>query len=156
MSDGPIYAHQTSALARASLARRTLAQRQGVRPDRAARDSYEDRKFRAVDRNKVIVRGRAVGGRVVWDVLKILGPRKVEPYAVGCLWREEAIELAADCLLGRVSVALSGARTAFGSQRGGLWVPEHAPRRAASDFVQLVPRGDGSFEVQVKPKETPK
>jgi len=154
MSDAPVYAHQTSPLARARLGRKAVRIRLDIRGERAPRDAQEDRKQRAMDRNRVIVVARWAG-RMVFDVVKILGPHKAEPYALGCLWREEAIELAADCLLGRVTVAMHGGRTAFGGQAGGLWVPERAQRRAAHDFVQLVAAGPNAFEVQIAPKAKP-
>ncbi len=134
----------------------TARVRIGVRPLRKPRDAYEADKFAKVDANRVIVRGRYVGGRQVWDVLRILGPGKVEAYALGCAWRDEAISLAGDCLAGRVRVAVGAGRTGF-VKRGGLFAPDRA--LAARPMFDLKPLDGASaetctaFEVVPRQKE---
>ena len=135
------YARQVDPASVARADGATVRVRVGVRPLRKARDAYEAEKFGKVDANRVIVRGRWSRAGLVWDVLRILGPGKVEAYALGCSWRDEAISLAGDCLAGRVRVALGSiGRTGFVA-RGSLFAPDRA--LAARPMFDLKPL-DGS------------
>jgi len=78
-------------------------------------NAREDAKLRRIQGNKILVRGRYEGSRLLWDVLRIHG-KKLELAHAGCWCQEEAFALASDAILNRVSVSLSGLRTVFPSE----------------------------------------
>ena len=89
-----------------------------------ARTEWDARRTDRMARSRVLVRGRYnARGSIVWDVLKIQGPR-VSLYAKGLLWREEALEVGAQCMAGRFFVSVAGARAALVRGRGGLLIPD--------------------------------
>lgn len=151
------YARQADPAAVARNERATVRVRIGVRPLRQARDAYEADKFGKVDANRVIVRGRWTPRGLVWDVLRILGPGRVEAYALGCAWRDEAISLAGDCLAGRVRVALGSMKGTGFVRRGGLFAPDRA--LAARPMFDIKPldgsaSADGCTAFEVVPRKS--
>lgn len=70
----------------------------------------QQKRQEAMRENRVMLRGRyEPDGREVWDVVKIANGEHTL-YAKGILYMEEAAELAAQCMRGRVCVSLAGAR----------------------------------------------
>lgn len=85
-------------------------------------DEASEKKRDTMRANRVLVRGRfTMRGALVWDVLKLEG-EKLTVYASGCAFRDEALELAVQCLSGRVFTSLSGVRTLL-EARAGMLVP---------------------------------
>lgn len=127
----------------------------GPNPGRKIRSESDAKAVRQVRKNRVLVRGRrqlGAGGRQIWDVFRIEGDDLVLVHAE-CSWYEEAIALASDALLGRISVSMAGVRTMFG---GGGAV--QAPRKG--DIVlrderpmtkTILPNGDIVLEGRSSP-----
>lgn len=137
----PRRAHEIAPDQRAYMEGGAARERQeNVRPNREVRDESDQRAVERIRANHVLVRCRRhlLRGRRVWDVFRIEGDRLVLVVA-GCLWREEALALASDALLGRTSISLFGGRTTFGGarddQRAGRSGAVVAPR--GGDLVRL-------------------
>ena len=126
----------------------TAVDRDLVRPNRAPENQQEEDKFKRLDLNKVIVRGRYVGQREVYDVLRIVGPGKMELLHAGCYFREEALSLAADALLGRISMSLGGVRTLFSkAQKGVVSAPARGILMPGQSPVETKRIGPKAWEV---------
>lgn len=102
-----MYAREVSSAERDRLEAEARASRPGFKgrpatPGQAARRA-------AMRANKVFVRGRYYQGREVWDVVKVEGGQS-SLYARGLASVEEAVELATQCLRGRVFASLGGTR----------------------------------------------
>ncbi|MCP4741494.1 MAG: hypothetical protein GY871_04595 [Actinomycetales bacterium] len=99
------------------------------------------RRGRNMLRNRVLVCGRSVAGKVVWDVLKIEG-RKVSLYAKGCVFQGEAYELARACLSGRIASSIGGVRSLLVASTGQ---PDTTLTSAAAKPDFVLPSGDAEF-----------
>ena len=150
MSNTVHYAHevapQTAARLDAVGAKRrplpTLRLDPGL-PEATKRKVLEDqhRRGAAMLRNRVLVCGRVAKGRVVWDVLKIEGPR-VSLYAAGCAWQGEAFELAKACLTGRIATSLGGVRSLLIASSG---LPDTTLASTTAKPDVVLPNGDAEF-----------
>lgn len=125
------YAHQVAPALRVLAETTALRRRQEVRPDRAPQDAHETAKFERADAGRIFVRGRAKKPwGVVWDVLRVHGPGRVELVAEDIPFQQEAISVANDTLAGRIRVSFAGVAGAFRRAAGGLVVPDASVRPA--------------------------
>lgn len=124
------YAHELVSGHRALLQSRGAAARaQALHLDRApvdAADAEMAQKRHAAARNeKVLIRARTVYlarglfrmPETRYDVLRVAGLH-AELVMADCVFWEQAVAVASDAIKGRVSVAMGGNRTLFGSGRG--------------------------------------
>jgi len=128
------------------------------RPNRAPRDEYEARKFARADQHKVYIKGRFLpDGRRVFDVFRILGPGKMEITAAGCLWYEEAVALAMDAMLGRISISMTAGQRTVLEQRAGMLAPNRGIWLPGGTTLDVRPTSDPDVSV-VRPRfqEPPK
>ena len=131
---------------------------ENVRPGRPVQSEGDQRAVERIRANHVLVRRRRhlVAGRAAWDVYRIEGDRLVLVVA-GCHWREEALALASDALLGRLSISMAGVRTVFGGARDNARTGRNSPLTApkGADLVRL---GDRPIQIQTltaTPEDSP-
>ena len=151
MSSGILSARELGFRISARTEHRTAVDRDLVRPNRAPESQREEDKFKKLDLNKVIVRGRYVGNRLYYDVLRIVGPGKMELLHANCYFREEALSLAADALRGRISMSLGGVRTLFSkSQKGVVTAPARGLLLPGQSPVESKRIGPKTWEVTTR------
>ena len=121
---------------------------ENVRPGRPVQSEGDQRAVERIRANHVLVRRRRhlVAGRAAWDVYRIEGDRLILVVA-GCHWREEALALASDALLGRLSISMAGVRTVFGGARDNARTGRDSPL-AAPKGADLVRLGDRPIQIQ--------
>lgn len=124
------YAHELASGHRALLQSRGAAARAQAlhleRPPVDAADADMGEKRRAAaGKERVLIRARTVYvarglfrvPETRYDVLRVAG-LATELVAADCVFWEQAVALASDAIKGRVTVAMGGSRTMFGSGRG--------------------------------------
>ena len=75
------------------------------------------------EKKQYLVKGRGVGGLVLWDVFELDGFSQPQLAGTDFQFQEEAIAFARDRSLGRMSVGYGKIRGMFKAGKGGVIVP---------------------------------
>lgn len=108
----------------------------------APQNETQAKRGQALRENKVLVRGRFTPTGEVWDVVKVEGGRH-ELYARGLRYMAEAIELAIQCMKGRIFISVGSARALLTRSANGTLSPIRDVHPGHPQ-VTLVPQ-DGRF-----------
>lgn len=123
---------------------READQIRGALPSRA-RSAEDEQAIARRNKNELLVKGRIVGHRTVWDVFRRTSGGLVVELA-GLEFEAEAIARARDLLLGRMSVSFAGVRGAF-SAAGRLLIPNRSIDLGGGG-VRVQHLDDGSIAVR--------